>query len=318
MKVFNYIFLSTYSLSLLYIPSGGATTCYGADGFPMDDVALMPCGSLSACCASNKTNADICTSSGLCYSIDGPYSGFLFQVGCTDPQGKAAGCPRFCDSGTNSDFSQYSSEGLTSRLVIAANGASSTYNVMTCGPGVWCCRPNGNWDSCCSNSSFLVKDKHIGQLVLPTTSANTSSNTTTSAGLTPSSTDRACLAGQQPAPSTCTSTPSNKAAVIGLATGLGVPLAISLLALACLLFHMSRLRKKNEQGRMSGFTMGSNLTNMEPPVHPGFGERSQLGPAQTEYTTQTKKMMHELAVAVVEMPSDSKPQELSSKTDQVQ
>lgn len=89
----------TVLLALVFAPTlHAASKCYGIDGTPSDD-SYRPCdpdAQFSACCATNKDRGDICMSSGLCYSQDAGYEGFIYSNGCTDPTGRAEACPHFC------------------------------------------------------------------------------------------------------------------------------------------------------------------------------------------------------------------------------
>ena len=94
---------SSYLFSLLLIISTAteftdATQCYHSDGTPTD-ASFQPCdpdAEFSACCATNKPDADICLSSGLCLAQQIGYSGLVFQNGCTDQSWSSSSCPRVC------------------------------------------------------------------------------------------------------------------------------------------------------------------------------------------------------------------------------
>lgn len=93
--------LTAVAIGLLATTAQAAKQCYGLDGKELDS-SFTPCNpdaDTSACCASNKTDGDICLTSGLCYAQQKPYSGFMYMNGCTDKSGIATECPHICPDG---------------------------------------------------------------------------------------------------------------------------------------------------------------------------------------------------------------------------
>lgn len=89
---------------LLLFPVLIDATCYNVDGTTTGlDNSFKPCNSsaeVSTCCATNKgSNADVCLTSGLCYTQGEGYSGMIYMNGCTDKTGKSDSCAHFCPDG---------------------------------------------------------------------------------------------------------------------------------------------------------------------------------------------------------------------------
>ncbi|SPN96534.1 uncharacterized protein DNG_00060 [Cephalotrichum gorgonifer] len=139
------ILLALHSLLLCLLCLRGvhAATCYGVDGTESDD-SHQPCNpnaEFSACCATNKDVPDICLSSGLCLSQHVQFKGFIYSNGCTDKTGMAAECPHICPDNTN-DW----------------NGGekATTWNVLQCNPGTFCCRKHTDTNNCCGDKSKVI------------------------------------------------------------------------------------------------------------------------------------------------------------------
>ena len=93
----------TIMLGLLLLPSAlAASTCYFVDGSSADSThaPCTPDAKVSACCALNKDQPDICLSSGLCLSQEKDQRGFVYSNGCTDQSGHDAACPHVCPDRT--------------------------------------------------------------------------------------------------------------------------------------------------------------------------------------------------------------------------
>ncbi|KAG2163231.1 hypothetical protein JADG_002970 [Aureobasidium aubasidani] len=81
-----------------------AARCYNLQGTAPPDgsfVACNPDAEVSACCASNKAQPDICMQGGLCYATMDSYSGYLYGNGCTDPTASDDACPIVCPAKAN-------------------------------------------------------------------------------------------------------------------------------------------------------------------------------------------------------------------------
>ncbi|KAI9149003.1 hypothetical protein HJFPF1_11047 [Paramyrothecium foliicola] len=120
------------TFKLLAIPTGAAQ-CFHVDGTEAPGLkACTPDTPFSACCQSE----DLCMSSGLCYSEQPGFEGFIFESGCTDKSGRDIACPHFCpDRGP----------------------PVKDWNVLQCNPGVFCCRHSSDTGTCCAQADeFLI------------------------------------------------------------------------------------------------------------------------------------------------------------------
>lgn len=173
-----------------------AAQCYHLDGTQADKTH-QPCdpdAEVSACCALDKGNPDVCLSSGLCYAQEPFYRGLIYSNGCTDPSGESGECPHFCPDRRDE-----------------WNGGAEVevWNILQCNPGgQFCCRATDDRENCCANSTATVKSD-IGSLVLCPTSST--SEKTRSA---PSSTDDPTLSHTSTA-----DCPADDTALVGGAVG---------------------------------------------------------------------------------------------------
>ncbi|KAK3942116.1 hypothetical protein QBC46DRAFT_427782 [Diplogelasinospora grovesii] len=153
------------ALVLLFPAQISATpACYMVDG-SVAPPSFVPCdtsAAVSACCASNQTNPDICMSSGLCYSTNGDHAGFIYANGCTDKTGESSICPHICPNQANN---------------WEGGSAARSWNVLQCSPGAFCCRPSTNMTNCCDNSTALITATSVGALLIATATATISSST---------------------------------------------------------------------------------------------------------------------------------------------
>ena len=93
------IMLLSFLFSLFCLISATSSICYSLDGQELSDIfaPCKPSARYSPCCATKKTNPDICLDgTGLCYCTDGISAGTVWQEGCTDKTGIANECPRVC------------------------------------------------------------------------------------------------------------------------------------------------------------------------------------------------------------------------------
>lgn len=108
--------LAVLAVGLLATTAQARTQCYGVDGKKLDS-SFVPCNpdaDTSSCCASNKTDGDICMTSGLCYAQQKPFTGLIYMNGCTDQSGIAKECPHICPDGESTDMVSSSRDVLTS------------------------------------------------------------------------------------------------------------------------------------------------------------------------------------------------------------
>ena len=85
-------------LSLAYLSSHASAACYDLSG-GTHGITFLPCNpsaKASACCAANKDGGDVCLDGGLCLAASGPWAGFIYGNGCTDPTGNDDACPHIC------------------------------------------------------------------------------------------------------------------------------------------------------------------------------------------------------------------------------
>lgn len=228
---------------VLLLPSVFSSACYFADGAEDTSAQIAPCPSLyntKMCCWLNDlTNPDACTTQGLCLSNS---SNVPFWVdACTDinwgdgcsPLGKICCSLPLPPPPTTSPPQKNNLKLIFSAV---ANSTESIYHPLTqCSDGSFCC---GNENTTCCLAGHGYHLDGSGK-ILATASASsiiTSATTTTYTTVTATSAVSA------------TNT-SNKGAIIGLASALGV---VSLVGLAVLFFAIWRFRRSKPNSYKDG------------------------------------------------------------------
>ncbi|PSR86994.1 hypothetical protein BD289DRAFT_247016 [Coniella lustricola] len=237
------------------------STCYNVDGTTTDlDNSFQPCNAsarYSACCATNKgAQADVCLTSGLCYTQGQGYSGMIYMNGCTDKTGKAANCPHFCPDATTNW------------------GGGSTvrqYNILQCNQGVYCCRSSADRSNCCNNASAIISTD-VGRLLLATATLTSTVSTGTAASTftitsLPSEQTNSDSGSSVAGNATC---PADRTTIVGGAVGgaLGAALLASLGALAYVLVRNRTLAAgapHSYNQSMHGTRDGSQMTSLASP-----------------------------------------------------
>ncbi|KAF3762628.1 hypothetical protein M406DRAFT_72612 [Cryphonectria parasitica EP155] len=268
-------------LLLLFGPAGVRAACYNLDGSDATDSSYQPCNAsaeVSACCANNKgASSDICMSSGLCYAQMEGYRGLIYMNGCTDKTGLSSDCPHICPDATSN-----------------WDGGSSVqaWNVLQCGKGVYCCRPDTDMTTnCCSNSSAVITTD-IGTLLLATATA------TVGSGTAASTVTITAVAGGAAATTSSSSTngtsevancPADKTAVVGGAVGgaLGAALIASLGALVFLLLRRKRASAPYVQQE---YSTNRAPVYMADPSKPPYSGELYVQPTELPVSQRTEMM----------------------------
>jgi len=207
---------------LAFSASEVVATCYHPDGSVMTGLAYEPCnqfvGTFSPCCGTNHTGKvapDICLANGLCQNTG---DNVYWRQGCTDKTWKSPFCVDLC--------------------ITAADGGSANVNVPVgqCSDGSWCC--GGVNATCCNAKQGVFLAATVG--VSSTLSSTT--NPTSTATSKPKKTSTAI-----PDPSNGLNT--------GAKAGIGIGVALGILAIAGLLVFVFVKRRRAEKA-----TRAPNMT----------------------------------------------------------
>lgn len=148
---------------------------------------------------------------------------------------------------------------LTSFLV----GNEYSWSVLQCSPGQFCCRAASDNDNCCSNNASMISTSHIGNLLLPgsTAAVNTTYNVTTEAPAAESGSPSSNSSSAFDA-SLC---PTDNTALVGGTLGgiLGAALIGALLALAFALRSRKQTRAELTGTRAALTTMETQTAEVE-------------------------------------------------------
>jgi hypothetical protein len=217
------------------LPSVFGSSCYFSDGTEDTSAQVAPCPSLyntKMCCwLNNLAYPDACTTQGLCLSNS---STVPFWVdACTDINWGDGCSPlgKICGSLPHSP-----KDDLKLTFSAVANSNESIYHPLTqCSDGSFCC---GNENTtCCLASQGYYLDQSGSILAAPSASSiKISATITTYVTATATS-------------AVSTTNTSNKGAVIGLASALGV---VSLVGLTALLFAVWRFRRSKSNSHKNG------------------------------------------------------------------
>ncbi|KUI66061.1 hypothetical protein VM1G_02101 [Cytospora mali] len=210
-------------------------------------------------------------SSGLCYAQDGGYKGFIYSNGCTDKTGLSNECPHFCPDATTG---------------WGGGDPVTSWNVLQCNLGVYCCRVAGDETNCCSNSSAVITTDLGTMLVSATATTTTGAATVTVTTSTTAVTTSQSGNDSSAAVAEC---PKDNTAVVGGAVG-GVLGAALLASLGALGFMMKRRKD----------TMPSPAAPEYAQVNGGYyATETHPKPLQSPGMSYVSAPSHEVPAAVV-------------------
>lgn len=268
--------------------------CFLIDGTPAGD-SYQPCNpdaEFSACCATNKGAPDICLSSGLCYSQDAQFKGFVYSNGCTDRTGQAEECPHFCPDRTYLLCRCALRCMLLTCFAIGTNDWNGgevidSYNVLQCNTEsdpVFCCRAAKDTDNCCANSTDTVD---IGTMLLATVTTSIPATATT---ITITMTDSAT-----PTDYVGSECPRVNTAIVGGALGGGLGAAL-LASLGVIAVMWKRRRATDSQIASNPNSGAFNVSRPWPSEAERLRETSPASKGYVYYVAQEEPVvpMHEL------------------------
>ncbi|THW22766.1 hypothetical protein D6D24_00979 [Aureobasidium pullulans] len=260
----------TLFISLMYV-STAAARCYNLQGTAPPDgsfVACNPDAEVSACCASNKAQPDICMQGGLCYATMDSYSGYLYGNGCTDPTASDDACPIVCPA------SKHITRRKETRRDCLINSTEANgwkaFNVLPCTMSTWCCREASDSTNCCNNSAMIISGTATSLLgrfidgVIPGSSATSNSTNTTDTNATTTATTTITTTASAESDS------SNTTTVVGAAVGavLGVACIIALVGMLWMMRKVKNLKKEMQSLKQDTYAPSSNaVMSPQQPYH---------------------------------------------------
>ncbi|KAG9684337.1 hypothetical protein KCU95_g11978, partial [Aureobasidium melanogenum] len=262
--------------SLLYV-ARAEKRCFDTQGSAIVDGSFVPCNStaaVSACCATNKGQPDICIQGGLCYATQSSYSGYIYGNGCTDSTGMDSSCPYACP--------------------MAKTNGWKSYNVLPCARDRWCCRQASDQSNCCNNDTMLIdsdQTSYLGRFidnVIPGTS--TISNDSNSTDATTTSTVTATVT----ATSSSEPNSTNTTTVVGAAVGAVLGVAC-IIALAGLLWMMRKVKTlKKEMQAMQSHEPYSNSSSTTPMAQHSYNAPVSEAPTEHAYEADWNNGRYEI------------------------
>ncbi|RDI89489.1 hypothetical protein Vi05172_g362 [Venturia inaequalis] len=229
-----------YSIALLFLflRATSAQSCFWPNGTKTD--VFKPCANSGACCYYiDEAHHDPCYSNGFCQSL---FHGFLYRGACRSANWDTGlGCASDCLQVSPGDQAR----------------------VQMC-DGFSCCNSPDVNSSCCGNSRDTVLWYNATLLPLTKTGTATSLPTTaTAASTNPLSTSPLSTSplSTSPLPTTSSAVSCPDTSSLPLGAGLGIPFALSLVAIGILSWMLVRKR-----GARNASQVAFTVTNEEKPL----------------------------------------------------